>query len=110
LPVRDEKNSLNFFTGFVNKVKERNKLKRNRGYFREQRRKAIQRKFQIQKKRFGREYANEIYDDRKKGQLAKGKIHCSCPMCRTKSYDELSHRDKVKELQVKYQLTHYLEE
>jgi hypothetical protein len=28
------------------------------------------------------------------GMLHKGKIHCSCAMCRSKSYDELSMRDK----------------
>lgn len=86
-------------------------MKRSRGYFREQRRKAIQRKFLIEKKRLGSPIANEIYDERKKGQLDKGKIHCSCPMCRTKTYDELSHRDKVKLLKanqqlIQYQLTH----
>ena len=28
------------------------------------------------------------------GRLAKGKIHCSCPMCRSKSYDDPTIRDK----------------
>jgi len=28
------------------------------------------------------------------GRFSKGKIHCSCWMCRTKSYDYLSHRDE----------------
>lgn len=70
-------------------------MKRNRGYFRDQRKRAIARKFSIQKKRIGTKEANELYDERKRGQLSKGKIHCSCPMCREKSYDELSHRDQV---------------
>ncbi|PLS15070.1 hypothetical protein CVD28_24770 [Bacillus sp. M6-12] len=83
-------------------------MKRNRGYYREQRERAIKRKYQIQKKRFGAKEANEIYEERRKGQLAKGKIHCSCPMCRRKSYDELSHKDKVKQIQAHYQLTHYI--
>lgn len=30
------------------------------------------------------------------GRLAKGKIHCSCWMCRCKSYDCLSNRDMQK--------------
>ena len=29
--------------------------------------------------------------------LSKGKIHCSCPMCRHKSYDEKSTIDKRKD-------------
>lgn len=35
---------------------------------------------------------DKYYEQR--GRLAKGKVHCSCPMCRTKSYDSLSARDK----------------
>lgn len=27
------------------------------------------------------------------GRLAKGKIHCSCPMCIMKSYDQISHSE-----------------
>lgn len=37
------------------------------------------------------------------GVFSKNKIHCSCWMCRVKSYDELSCRDKQKVL-------HYLNE
>lgn len=70
-------------------------MQRNRGYFREQRKRAIARKISIQKKRIGTKEVNEIYDERRRGQLSKGKIHCSCPMCRKKSYDELSRRDQV---------------
>ena len=32
---------------------------------------------------------------------AKGKIHCSCSMCRTKSYDQMSHSDVRKILQMR---------
>jgi len=28
----------------------------------------------------------------KPGRLAKGKIHCSCYLCRTKSYEQISHQ------------------
>ena len=38
------------------------------------------------------------------GRLAKGKIHCSCPMCRAKSRDEHSHRDKKAFLSAKQQM------
>ncbi len=31
------------------------------------------------------------------GYLSKGKIHCSCWLCRKKSYDEKSHSDKMKD-------------
>lgn len=70
-------------------------MKRNRGYYRKQRAKFIARKISIQKKKMGIKEVNKIYDERRKGQLGKGKIHCSCPMCRTKSYDELSRRDQA---------------
>jgi hypothetical protein len=38
------------------------------------------------------------------GRFAKGKIHCSCRMCRTKSYDNLSHADRKKFLSVQQQV------
>lgn len=36
--------------------------------------------------------------------LSKGKIHCSCPMCRHKSYDEKSMSDKRKDELARQQL------
>lgn len=85
-------------------------MKRNRNYYRQQRERAIKRKYRLEQKRLGRILAEEIYDSKRLGQLNKGKIHCSCPMCRTKSFDELSHRDKVHQAKAQYQLTHYVEE
>jgi hypothetical protein len=37
------------------------------------------------------------------GRLSKGKIHCSCWMCRTKSYDNPSHSDRRKEEAMRWQ-------
>ena len=85
-------------------------MKRNQKYYREQRERAIKRKYRLQQKRLGRNVAKQIYDSKRLGQLDKGKIHCSCPMCRTKSYDELSHRDKIQKAKAQYQLTHLLED
>lgn len=81
-------------------------MNRNRNYYRKQRERSIKRKFAIQQFTLGTEYAEEIYDG-KKGQLSKGKVHCSCSMCRTKSYDELSHRDKLQQESAKEQLHFY---
>ena len=66
---------------------------RSRGYYRKQRERAINRKFAIQEVRMGKQEAHKFYRTFPKGALSKGKVHCSCPMCRTKSYDNLSHRD-----------------
>jgi hypothetical protein len=40
----------------------------------------------------------------KRGRLAKCKIHCSCWMCRSKSYDMLSRADKRKLLSARQQV------
>jgi len=72
---------------------------RTRAYYRHQRWRCICRKYNIRKQLWGRMAVEQYYSKDGKlgvaiGTLSKGKIHCSCPMCRTKSYDELSHRDK----------------
>lgn len=51
-------------------------MKRDRGYFREMREKHIKRK-----KKKSAHYWNYKFD----GQYSKGKIHCSCEMCRSKT-------------------------
>ena len=38
------------------------------------------------------------------GALSKGKIHCSCWLCRRKSYDELSRTDKRKQESFRQQM------
>lgn len=52
-------------------------MKRDRGYFREMREKHIKRK-----KKKSKHYWYYKFD----GQYSKGKIHCSCSMCRNKTY------------------------
>ena len=85
-------------------------MRRNKNYYREQRERAIERKYRLEQKRLGKSLAEEIYDEKRRGKLNKGKIHCSCWMCRTKSTDELSHRDKKQKAKAQYQLTHLLED
>ena len=63
-------------------------------YTRYQRNRSINRKVNILRRRNGDLFVNDFHPI--KGKLSKGKIHCSCYGCRTKSYDELSHIDKSK--------------
>ena len=51
-------------------------MKRDRGYYREMREKHIKRK-----KKISAHYWHYKFD----GQYSKGKIHCSCPICRNKT-------------------------
>lgn len=61
-------------------------MSRSRAFTRYQRRAHISRKKRI--------IAGEnIWYYKFEGQLSKGKIHCSCPMCRVKSYDCRLPRD-----------------
>ncbi len=68
-------------------------MKRDRGYFRSQRKKTIQRKKKLLYGIGGQDYL-WAWTRGANGRLAKGKIHCSCPMCRSKSYDDPTVRDK----------------
>jgi len=68
-------------------------LKRNRAYYRWQRNRIIRRKIGMLKRYGGIENVT-AWTGGQYGRLSKGKIHCSCWMCRRKSYDCLSHRDK----------------
>lgn len=72
-------------------------MNRTRGYYRYQRDRAIRNKYRKRQSLLGKKATREFYDFENNhiGELSKGKIHCSCPMCRVKSYDELSHRDKL---------------
>lgn len=71
-------------------------MKRDRAYLRNQRRRIINKKYHIREFTWGKEFTKEYYENNPKGKLSKGKIHCSCSMCRKKSYDEIRHRDKKK--------------
>lgn len=78
-------------------------MKRTRAYYRRQRNRAIERKLGILRRLGGEEYVY-TWTRGAYGRLAKGKIHCSCPMCRAKSRDEHSHRDKKAFLSAKQQM------
>lgn len=69
---------------------------RDRKYRREVRQKAINRKYKIRKFLWGEEAVRDYYSLKPLGSLSKGKVHCSCPLCRKKSNEELSKRDKSK--------------
>lgn len=69
---------------------------RDRNYRRKVRNKSISKKLNIRKFLWGSENVNDYYEHNPIGILSKGKVHCSCPLCRTKSYDELSKKDKSK--------------
>lgn len=68
---------------------------RNRGYYYWQRERAIARKSEILRELRG-PFEPDLYTGGKPGKLSKGKIHCSCPLCRAKTYDHPSHRDMAK--------------
>lgn len=67
---------------------------RGKAYTRYQRNRTINRKINILRKKNGDLFLKDFFPI--KGKLSKGKIHCSCYMCRSKSYDILSHRDNSK--------------
>jgi len=80
-------------------------MKKSRAYRRTQRQRVICRKVRILRKYGGEKYVNGWSAGGKKlGRFAKGKIHCSCPMCRRKSYDELSHTDRKKLIDAQQQI------
>lgn len=85
-----------------------NKKNRSRDYYRYNRKKAINRKYNIRKNLWGTQQTEEYYNCVAKGSLSKGKIHCSCPMCRTKSHDELDNCDKKKIDSMNDKLNEYL--
>ena len=78
-------------------------MNRDRSYYRKQRMRAIHRKETILRQLGGEEYVL-AWEHGAAGRLSKGKIHCSCPMCRHKSYDEKSMSDKRKDEFARQQL------
>lgn len=70
-------------------------MARSRAWTRYHRRRTIKRKLRIIRD-WGDE--PESWCAGKFGIFSKNKIHCSCWICRRKSYDELSKRDKQKTL------------
>jgi len=67
----------------------------NRAYHRWQRQRTINRKVGVLNRIGGDEYVI-AWTRGMAGRLAKGKIHCSCAMCRSKSSDQISLRDAKK--------------
>ena len=70
-------------------------MSRSRAWTRYQRRRAICRKAGILRRAYGSDEV-QYWTGGKPGKLSKGKIHCSCWMCRRKSYDESSMADQRK--------------
>jgi hypothetical protein len=70
----------------------------NRGYYREQRKKHIKRKKKIIHN------LNDYWYYKYDGSLNKGKIHCSCWMCRQKTYDSWKHSDKQRIEEMEFEL------
>ncbi len=71
---------------------------RGKAYTREQRNRAIAHKFQKLRVWIGEKGALDFCAGNNLGRLSKGKIHCSCWMCRRKSYDDWSHSDTKKRM------------
>ena len=68
-------------------------MNRDRSYYRKQPMRAIHRKEAILRQLGGEENVL-AWEHGAAGRLSKGKIHCSCWMCRRKSYDDPKIRDK----------------
>ena len=84
-------------------------MNRDNGYYRYQRKRTIRRKDRILHF-WGSPEDVESWERGAKGRLAKGKIHCSCPMCRRKSYDDPAVRDKRATGKAKEMIIEYLRE
>ena len=89
LPVRDSENPNLFLAGNVN-LKLGGLNMKSRDKTRYERFRHINRKKRIIKDQ------HNYWSYKHEGMLSKGKIHCSCWMCRSKSYDEPSMSDKRK--------------
>mgnify|MGYP000260800031 FL=1 len=68
-------------------------MNRDRNYYRKQRKRTIHRKEELLRRIGGEAYVR-AWAHEATGRFAKGKIHCSCWMCRQKSYDDPQLRDK----------------
>jgi len=79
-------------------------MKKTREYRRSQRIRVIKRKVNILKQSGGDNFVFSWSGGGHTGRFAKGKIHCSCPMCRTKSYDNLSQAEKKSRLSFQQQV------
>ncbi len=92
---------------------------KNRRYRRSVRKAAINRKLHIIDYRYGELGASYYYQPVQSGKLAKGKLHCSCPLCAAKSTKRwgipdnskanYKHSDRVKFDRLDYSLAEYEE-
>ena len=78
-------------------------MNRTRDWHRFQRKRAIARKAGILRRNWGAEEVL-LWTGGKLGRLSKGKIHCSCWMCRRKSRDEHSASDKRTQISMQQQM------
>ncbi len=78
-------------------------MNRERSYYRKQRRRVIRRKEKLLF-RLGGESLVQGWERGAAGRLSKGKIHCSCWLCRRKSYDAPSARDRRRASDAAHQL------
>lgn len=92
------------FLAGCSKCQEMFELNRDRSYYRYQRSRAINRKLGMLRSLGGEAYIL-AWTRGNHGRLTKGKIHCSCPMCRVKSYDKASRRDQAAKEAAKEQLS-----
>lgn len=76
----------------------------NRAKIRWQRRRTIKRKLGVLRRIGGEELAFS-WTGGEPGRLSKGKIHCSCPLCRLKSSEQIAHRDAKKHANATSQLS-----
>ena len=83
-------------------------MEKDRGYYRYQRKQHIKRKMGILRRIGGQQDLDAWTGGGYYGVLAKGKIHCSCWMCRSKSYDSWSHSDQKMFLLGDLQVDEYL--
>ena len=78
-------------------------MKKTRTLRRAQRTRIITKKVCMLRKYGGEEYVF-AWTRGDVGRLAKSKIHCSCWMCRKKSYDAISRTDKRRLISARQQL------
>lgn len=78
-------------------------MSRSHSFYYLQRKRTIRKKMQLLKRIGGMENVR-AWTRRQPGRLFKGKIHCSCWMCRTKSSDQVSHRDAKHNVSAAWQM------
>ena len=82
-------------------------MERDRAYYRYQRKQHIERKKGILR-RIGGEESLTAWSRDEYGRLSKGKIHCSCWMCRAKSYDQPTASDWRSQVGADQQVEEYV--